>query len=101
MRVFLAVQVLSSSVANALHFLEFDLQDPAFKNASGSAKFCKIFNDMFDMLNTKNKFTKTPKRKSITIKDLSEVKRKIDEYIDYINKLEVEVRLRKKKTLLI
>lgn len=56
MRVFLAAQVLSNSVANALHFLEFNLQDPAFKNASGTAKFCKIFNDMFDMLNTRNKF---------------------------------------------
>lgn len=61
MKVNLAAQVLSNSVADALTFLEHDLQISTFKNASATATFCKHFNDMFDLLNSRNLYNKTNK----------------------------------------
>jgi len=87
-KVFLAAQVLSNSTAIALQFLEFHLQDPLFTNASTTATFCKNINDIFDLLNIRNKFCKTPGRSGISKNSLSELKSKIDYVISYIQKLE-------------
>lgn len=72
MKVFLAAQVLSNSVSAALRFLEFDLKNQDFVNAFPTATFCKNFNDIFDLLNVRNKFCKTPGRMSITNDSLPE-----------------------------
>jgi len=88
MKVFLAAQVLSNSTAIALQFLEFHLQDPLFTNASTTATFCKNMNDIFDLLNIRNKFCKTPGRSGISKNSLLELKNKIDYFISYIQKLE-------------
>ncbi|KYN14927.1 THAP domain-containing protein 9, partial [Trachymyrmex cornetzi] len=50
MKVSLAVQVLSTSVCDTLQFLEHDLILPQFAAASGTATFCKMLNDIFDLL---------------------------------------------------
>lgn len=59
MSVKLAVQVLSRSVHDALIFLK---QHPEtseeFKDAEPTAKFCLIFNNAFDILNCRSKFSK-------------------------------------------
>lgn len=94
MKVFLAAQVLSSSTSFALQFLEHDINNVNFKGASSTAKFCKVFNDIFDVLNAKNKFCKSPGKNGITEKMLPELKQKIDEWIDYIKKLEVNVTIK-------
>lgn len=46
---------LNVYVSCALNFLENDLKDSDFKNASATATFCKRFNDIFDLLNVKHK----------------------------------------------
>lgn len=99
MKVSLAAQVLSSSVSTALHFLEYEIKNYKFEKASSTAKFCKIMNDIFDLLNVRNKFCKTPGRKGITKDLLSELKTKIDEYIDYIEKLEIDTPVKIKKNV--
>ncbi|KYM95053.1 THAP domain-containing protein 9 [Cyphomyrmex costatus] len=50
----LAVQVLSTLVYDTLQFLEHDLKLPQFAAASGTAIFCKMLNDIFDLLNSKS-----------------------------------------------
>lgn len=97
MKVSLAAQTLSSSVSIALHFLEFEVKDTKFEKASSTANFCKTINDIFDLLNVKNKFCKTPGRKAITKDFLPELKTKIDGYIDYIEKLEIDVPVKKNR----
>lgn len=52
MNVRLAVQILSSSVSSALLLCE-KLNN--LKDIKGSAEFCKIFNDAFDLCNCRNK----------------------------------------------
>lgn len=77
MKVFLAVQVLNFSTYTALQFLEKDIKDYKFQGASATALFCKIFNDIFDILNIKNKFCKIPSRKAVTPKTLDDLKKKL------------------------
>jgi len=91
---------LSNSTSAALTFLEFDLKDINFKNASATAIFCKKINDIFDLLNVRNKFCKTPDRMSINKASLEEVEKKVYEYIQYIEKLEINVKKNEKEILI-
>ncbi|KFM71923.1 THAP domain-containing protein 9, partial [Stegodyphus mimosarum] len=58
MKVKLAAQVLSNSVADALLYLENDLKHPTFIGCAPTIKFLKIFNNLFDILNSKNLLSK-------------------------------------------
>ena len=51
MKVSLASQVLSESVACALEFCENTLKLQAFQGSSATVKFIRIFNHLFDILN--------------------------------------------------
>lgn len=70
MKVSLAVQTLSKSVADALDFLNKDVQDEQFSNSEGTAKFCRLLNNVFDIFNSRNVLTKNPFE---------------NRYIDYLN----------------
>lgn len=94
MKVFLAAQVLSNSTSAALQLLEKKWKCKKFEGASATSTFCKIFNDIFDLLNTKNKFCKTPGRNAVSKDTLSNLKTKIDESVDYIRKLEIEDKMK-------
>lgn len=89
MKVFLAAQVFSSSTAAALIYLEKELKDPMFNDSAATATFCKLIDEMFDILNSKNKFCKTPSRNAMTEANLPELKKKIDSFKAYVENLEV------------
>ncbi|KAH8009969.1 hypothetical protein HPB51_023025 [Rhipicephalus microplus] len=61
MKVRLAVQTLSSSVADALDFCESTLKLPQFKGAHATAEFIRIFDRLFDVLNSRNPFGRSYK----------------------------------------
>ena len=61
MKVKLAAQALSASVAQALLFCRDDLKLAGFQNCAGTVKFLQIVNDVFDILNSRNKFAKQRK----------------------------------------
>ncbi|CAL1295611.1 unnamed protein product [Larinioides sclopetarius] len=72
MKVKLATQVLSASVADALLYLANDLKLPEFKGCEATAEFLKCFNTLFDILNSRNilsKGFKAPLQKFNTEKD--------------------------------
>lgn len=56
MKVMLAAQTLSQSVANALEMLKSI--DPDFINVDATIEFIRIFNDLFDIMNSKNPIAK-------------------------------------------
>lgn len=56
MSVPLAVQVLSSSVADALQFLQTCNND--FNNVTATIEFIRIFDRLFDIMNARNSFGK-------------------------------------------
>ena len=65
MNVRLAAQTLSSSVANAIEFLDKSSQLPTFCDSHGTVKFIRTIDRVFDMLNSRNpiaKGFKTPLR---------------------------------------
>lgn len=58
MKVKLATQALSASVADAIEYLNLDLQHPDFKNSEATVKFLRLFNNLFDIMNSKNLLSK-------------------------------------------
>ena len=54
MKVKLAAQVLSASVADAIEFCDLDLNVSEFKGSKATVEFLRNFNDLFDILNSRN-----------------------------------------------
>ena len=61
MKVSLAAQVLSNSVADALKFCREELNLPKFAGSEATEEFIRIFNDAFDIMNSRNTFGKNLK----------------------------------------
>ncbi|CAH1959590.1 unnamed protein product [Acanthoscelides obtectus] len=55
MKVKLAVQTLSKSVAEALDFLNKDLAIADFKDSEATSYFCRTVNNLFDVFNSRNR----------------------------------------------
>ncbi|KAL7306236.1 hypothetical protein TKK_0001673 [Trichogramma kaykai] len=89
MKVFLAAQVLSRSVAAALETCEIDLELEGFEGESATARFCRIIDDCFDMLNSRNKYNKCPSKLPITLNNLQEIDTTVQAYVLYIKNLKV------------
>lgn len=93
-KVKLAVQVFSNSVSDALRFLEYDLKHPHFAAASATATFCKIFNDIFDLmiflLKSRNYLNKRETKQAITKNKISFLKNKIDKFVSYIKCIKIK-----------
>lgn len=68
MKVRLATQTLSKSVSDALTFFREDLKNPAFANSEGTSNFVLKFNDLFDILNSRNRFAKYPFKRPLSQK---------------------------------
>ena len=58
MKVNLAAQALSSSVADAIQYCSDVLKLPQFQGSSATIKFIRIFDQLFDILNSRNPFAK-------------------------------------------
>lgn len=97
MKVFLATQLLSFSTAKALEFLDKKLNDPTFQNSSATSEFLLNMNNIFDMLNSKNKFCKRKGKQPITRENLNEMEKKVEGFITYIENLEVDVLVERKR----
>lgn len=54
LKVKLATQLLSRSVAKAIQFCESNLDLPEFKNFSPTSEFIMTINNVFNILNTRN-----------------------------------------------
>ena len=61
MKVNLATQIFSNSVADALEFCAKGLKKPEFQGCEATVKFIWIFNNLFDILNSRNPFAKGTK----------------------------------------
>lgn len=54
MNVRLAAQTLSSSLADAIEFLDMKMKNLSFQNSSATVKFSRTIDRLFDMLNSRN-----------------------------------------------
>ena len=67
MKVNLAAQTISASVADAIEFCDLVLEIPAFHDSAPTVKFIRIFDHLFDIFNSRNpygKHYKSPLRES-------------------------------------
>ncbi|XP_018376732.1 PREDICTED: uncharacterized protein LOC108769970, partial [Trachymyrmex cornetzi] len=87
MKVSLAAQVLSTSVANALTFCEQDLQLPPFAGSSATTNFCLQINNIFDLLNGRNRFYKNKSAQCITRENYDEICKQVDNFCIYLTGL--------------
>ena len=86
MKVNLAAQALSSSVADALEYCEGKLKLPQFQGCGPTVQFIRVFDRLFDVLNSRNPLArnfKAPIRKS----NYEYMKSILDEAGKYIRKL--------------
>ena len=56
MKVNIAAQTLSSSVADAIDFCRQELQLDQFKDSEATTRFIRMFDRLFDMFNSRNPF---------------------------------------------
>jgi len=90
MKVSLAAQTLSSSVANTLKTCEEDFKLLEFHGATPTAQFCQIMNDSFDLLNSRNVLTKKPTQRPISIENLVNIKTNVETFVKYIEALKID-----------
>jgi hypothetical protein len=84
MKVKLAVQVFSSSVADAIEYCDLDLKHPSFRNIAGTVNFCRTIDKLFDILNTRNSLSKRPFKKPLSEVNISSTKAFFVEAKNYI-----------------
>jgi len=94
MKVKLASQLLSTSVANVLELCRDSLQLLQFNDCLATIKFTSNFNDLFDIFNSKN-VRQRGFKKPIGIDNYLEITKKLKECAEYIKTL-VLVKERKK-----
>jgi len=97
MSVRLAAQTLSSSVSSSLLFCE---RLNLIPNAT-SANFCKIFNDVFDVCNCRNKLAKEDYSFPVNEKNLHRIIDLLDQFKSYIEGLRYQKNLDTDEELLL
>lgn len=93
MKVKLASQLLSNSVAQSLHLAKD--YSPEFLKCEPTAEFIKIHNDVFDVLNSKGDPKAYGFKEALKPKTKAEIFRLIEKYKEYVTNLKVEIMSKK------
>jgi hypothetical protein len=67
MKVRLAIQTFSNSMAGANDYCPNILKLPQFRESQYTSKFCRIINDVFDILNVRNALSKQACKKPLSL----------------------------------
>nr|CAI5833587.1 unnamed protein product [Callosobruchus analis] len=89
MKVKIATQALSKSVADALLYLCNDLKLQAFQNVKAAVTFFKNFNDLFDIFNERNKLAKYVFKRPLSLATAQHFFSFFDEVSIYIKDLKL------------
>lgn len=88
MKVSLAAQTLSASVADALDFLNHDLQIPTFQGSEATVKFIRMADKLFDVFNSKS-FLGLSFKAPLSSKNIVHITELFEEAKKYIRGLKV------------
>jgi len=86
MNVRLVVQILSESVSKALIYCK-EIDQPNCGEASATAEFCTMINQAFDILNSRNQFSKSPFNISINLNTINKYEEFSKRFKNYIGGL--------------
>lgn len=89
MKVRLAVQLLSESVANAIEFCAENLCLNQFKNSEATVTFIRKFNTLFDIMNSRN-LKAYGYKKPMDIKNYKEIETALNGICNYIKMLKID-----------
>lgn len=92
MKVRLATQTISKSVSDAITFLREDLNHPNFINSRGTTEFLLKFNNLFDTLNSRNKFNKYSYKRPMSPQNADHFLEFFSEMEEYIQGLTINGR---------
>lgn len=84
-KLFLAAQTMSANVASALCFSKGLIKD--FEQCEATANFCLIINNIFDILNCKNKISNGTLQIPMNDINLNHIQENVNVYINYLKKL--------------
>lgn len=87
MKVKLAAQTLSNSVADAFIYLSKDLLISQFKDVEATSNFTRIVNNLFDIFNTQSRFSNYPFRKALSMQTADDIFSYLNFCKNYINQL--------------
>ena len=68
-------------------YLKDVLKIPEFANAGGTAKFCALINDAFDILNSRSLYDKNKYKAGISEKNVTDILHQINTIVCYIQNL--------------
>jgi len=91
MKVKLATQLLSQSVAHALKFCHHNLGLKEFSNTDGTVRFIEMFNTAFDIVNSRS-INCIENKKAICKENFQQVYEFTNLMINYIKELKVKDR---------
>ncbi|EFN79710.1 THAP domain-containing protein 9, partial [Harpegnathos saltator] len=80
-------QTFSKSVANAMIFCKETLNNPNFLQSAATSQFCIYINNIFDLLNSRNLFSKISTKQYITRKNIDNIKTQVQDFITYLSSL--------------
>lgn len=86
------------STSDALKYCKDDLQLPEFKDIEGTATFSRNINDAFDILNSRELFSKDTSKVGISKQNISSITKKAEEIVAYVQGLTLRI-VDKKKNL--
>lgn len=86
-KVKLDVQTFSLSVADGLEYCDQDLNIKAFQESEGAVEFCRKINNIFDLLNTRNTFSKLSYKGPLFKGSENMFKKSVNEFINYLSSL--------------
>lgn len=87
MKVKLAAQTFSNSVADAFIFLQDDMHLPDFEGVTATAKFTRVINNLFDIFNSRNRFSKSTYRQALSVETAEKIFNYLSFCKNYINSL--------------
>lgn len=87
MKVSLAAQTLSSSVADAFQYCSEVLNMSSFTDCDSTITFCRQIDHIFDFLNARNFLSKSPYKKPLFLKDIEFCHKFISDSIQYLQSL--------------
>lgn len=81
---------MSESVSIALRYLRDDEHLLELENVEGTAKFCSIINEAFDLLNSREHYNKNKSKNGIDHDNIIDIKKRVNYIVEYIKTLKTE-----------
>lgn len=87
MNVRLAVETLSNSTSNSIEYLDTQMKNEKFSNSGPTTKFFRVFNNLFDIMNTKKNHCDARYKRPFSEETIGEFTEYFSQTKDYINGL--------------